>query len=87
VELIPRLVKNGKMGGQDGYNQGKGAALRQGIGAATGDMIIIQDADLEYDPFEYPKILQPIVDGKADVVLDRDSWEENHTVLSISGTG
>ncbi len=50
-------------------NGGKGSALRTGIPAITGDIVVIQDADMEYDPFEVPALIQPIIDGVADVVL------------------
>jgi glycosyltransferase involved in cell wall biosynthesis len=62
-------------------NRGKGAALREGFRHVQGDVIVVQDADLEYDPAEYPRLIQPILDNRADVVYGSRFIGDGHRVL------
>jgi len=71
---VIRLVTHGR-------NRGKGAALQTGIAHATGDVVLIQDADLEYDPADYPQMVRPIAAGKADVVFGSRFLAGDHRVL------
>jgi glycosyltransferase involved in cell wall biosynthesis len=74
-KLIDKVILHEK-------NQGKGAALRTGFRHATGDFVVVQDADLEYDPQEYPLLLEPLLQGKADVVFgSRFIGGHSHRVL------
>jgi glycosyltransferase involved in cell wall biosynthesis len=78
---LERQYDNLRVFGQP-RNQGKGAALRLGFQQATGDYVVVQDADLEYDPADYPVLLKPLIDGKADVVYgSRFLTTKEHRVL------
>nr|ACU26516.1 glycosyltransferase [uncultured bacterium HF186_25m_27D22] len=81
IEAIEALATRGEVRAfYNTQNRGKGAAVRRGLAAATGDIVLVQDADLEYDPADYPALLEPIVAGRADVVYgsrfrgDSEGW-------------
>jgi glycosyltransferase involved in cell wall biosynthesis len=83
LEVVNEIANNYpqvKVFGQP-INMGKGAALRRGFAEAKGDIILIQDADLEYDPIDYPILLTPILDGRADVVFGSRFLGGPHRVL------
>ena len=81
-DIIQNFADNNTIIIERKKNRGKGACIRLGLEKATGDIILIQDADLEYDPNEYPKLLDPIINGKADVVYgSRFKGGEAHRIL------
>lgn len=83
-DVLNRIKENSLQGVKiffHSQNKGKGAAVRSAIEQATGDLILIQDADLEYDPRDYPKLLEPFYDGRADVVFGSRFLGGPHRVL------
>lgn len=82
VEVLKKLESEGVRILYHERNRGKGAAIRTGLKEASGELILVQDADLEYDPTEYSRLIRPILDGKADVVYgSRFVGAEPHRVL------
>ena len=87
AEILDQLAKDGTIAGLKVFhqpgNRGKGAALHRGFEEATGEVILIQDADLEYDPRDYQRLLEPILDGRADVVFGSRFLGGPHRVLNF----
>jgi glycosyltransferase involved in cell wall biosynthesis len=81
VEILKRLEGDGMIVLFHKFNQGKGACIRTAMTRVTGDFVIIQDADLEYNPSEYPRLLTPLLEGKADVVYGSRFLGGPHRVL------
>ena len=89
-ELLRKIEKSGNQSIRVFYhdaNRGKGAALRTGFQRVTGDITIVQDADLEYDPQDYPKLIQPILDGEVDVVYGSRFSTGRQGALFLGYTG
>jgi len=86
-DLLRQLEKDGAKVFYHERNMGKGAALRTGFQHASGDFVIVQDADLEYDPGEYPKLLQPLLDGRADVVYGSRFSGKRHNMTFLHNLG
>jgi glycosyltransferase involved in cell wall biosynthesis len=82
-EVLARLLEEGRIHRliQQPRNRGKGAAIRAALAASTGNVVIVQDADLEYDPADWPALLEPIVDGRADAVFGSRFLGGPHRVL------
>jgi glycosyltransferase involved in cell wall biosynthesis len=81
VEILKRIEGDGMIVLFHKFNQGKGASVRTAMTRVTGDYVIIQDADLEYNPSEYPRLLAPLLEGKADVVYGSRFLGGPHRVL------
>jgi glycosyltransferase involved in cell wall biosynthesis len=83
IDVIEKLSSDKIKIHKHEINKGKGAAVRTGFDAASGDVVVIQDADLEYDPEDYTKLLKPIEDGETDVVYGVRTLETQRTIMRL----